>query len=173
MKGQKSYGETVRSVAGFALIGPGLFLLFGHVVGAAGRLSQALNQTSSSGLEVVSTIMLAASWSPTTWRTIWRPCFGPRCWWSWESRCCARLALRKSTQNHRIVPTPASIARNLRKPHFGVSAASCEPRARRQNVNFQARRSKLAAREAYATCLLEPLLASAAWGRRRVCTSKA
>jgi hypothetical protein len=29
MRRQKSYGETVRSVAGFALIGPGLFLLFG------------------------------------------------------------------------------------------------------------------------------------------------
>jgi len=64
MRRQKSYGETVRSVAGFALIGPGLFLLFGHVVGAAGRLSQALDQTASSGLEVVSSIMLAASWSP-------------------------------------------------------------------------------------------------------------
>jgi hypothetical protein len=64
MKRQKSYGETVRSVAGFALIGPGLFLLFGHVVGAAGRLSQALDQTAPSGLEVVSSIMLAASWSP-------------------------------------------------------------------------------------------------------------
>jgi len=34
------------------------------VVGAAGRLSQALDQTASSGLEVVSSIMLAASWSP-------------------------------------------------------------------------------------------------------------
>ena len=64
MKRQKSYGDTLRSVAGFALIGPGLFLLFGHVVGAAGRLSQALDQTASSGLEVVSSIMLAASWSP-------------------------------------------------------------------------------------------------------------
>lgn len=63
MKRQKSYSETVRSVAGFALIGPGLFLLFGHVVGAAERLSQTLDQTSS-GLEVVSSIMLAASWSP-------------------------------------------------------------------------------------------------------------
>jgi hypothetical protein len=64
MRRQKFYGETVRSVAGFALIGPGLFLLFGHVVGAAGRLSQALDQTASSGLEVVSSIMLAASWTP-------------------------------------------------------------------------------------------------------------
>lgn len=64
MKRQKSYGEIVRSMAGFALTGPGLFLLFGHVVGAAGRLSQLLDQTASSGLEVVSSIMLAASWSP-------------------------------------------------------------------------------------------------------------
>jgi uncharacterized membrane protein len=64
MKRQKSYGETLRSVAGFALIGPGLFLLFGHVVGAAGRLSQTIDQSASAGLEVVSSIMLAASWSP-------------------------------------------------------------------------------------------------------------
>ena len=64
MKRQKFYGETLRSVAGFALIGPGLFLLFGHVVGAAGRLNHALDQTASAGMEVVSSIMLAASWSP-------------------------------------------------------------------------------------------------------------
>src|ERR1700739_4647337 len=70
MRRQKSYGETVRSVVGFALIGPGLFLLFGHVVGAAGRLSQALDQTASSGLEVVALIMLGASWGPD------RPAYG-------------------------------------------------------------------------------------------------
>lgn len=64
MKRRNSYGETLRSAAGFALIGPGLFLLFGHVVGAAGRVNHALDQTASAGLEVVSSIMLAASWSP-------------------------------------------------------------------------------------------------------------
>lgn len=64
MKRQKSYGETLRSVAGFTLIGPGLFLLFGHVANAAGRLSQTMDKTASAGLEVVSSIMLAASWSP-------------------------------------------------------------------------------------------------------------
>src|ERR1700741_3387080 len=64
MKPKKSYSEALRSVTGFALIGPGLFLLFAHVVGAAARLSQTLGHTASTGLEVVSSIMLAASWSP-------------------------------------------------------------------------------------------------------------
>jgi uncharacterized membrane protein len=64
MKSRKSYCETLRSIAGFTLIGPGLFLLFAHVVGAAARLSQTLGHTASTGLEVVSSIMLAASWSP-------------------------------------------------------------------------------------------------------------
>lgn len=64
MKSRKSYCKTVRSIAGFALIGPGLFLLFAHVVGAASRLGQTLGHTASMGLEVVSSIMLAASWSP-------------------------------------------------------------------------------------------------------------
>jgi uncharacterized membrane protein len=64
MKPKKSYSEALRSVTGFALIGPGLFLLFAHVAGAAGRLSQTLGHTASTGLEIVSSIMLAASWSP-------------------------------------------------------------------------------------------------------------
>ena len=64
MKTQKSCSEALRSATGFALIGPGLFLLFAHVVGAAGRLSQNLGHTASVGLELVSSIMLAASWSP-------------------------------------------------------------------------------------------------------------
>ncbi len=43
------------------LAGPGLFLLFGHLVDVAGRLSIALGQTASAKLEIVSSIMLAAS----------------------------------------------------------------------------------------------------------------
>jgi uncharacterized membrane protein len=64
MKSRKSYSETLRSLTGFVLIGPGLFLLFAHVVGAASRLTETLGHTASMGLEVVSSIMLAASWSP-------------------------------------------------------------------------------------------------------------
>jgi hypothetical protein len=53
--------EILRSLAGLALAGVGLFLLFGRVMGAADRLSRMLEQTASARLEVVSCIMLASS----------------------------------------------------------------------------------------------------------------
>jgi hypothetical protein len=53
--------ETLRSLAGLALAGVGLFLLVGRVMGAADRLSRMLEQTASARLEVVSWIMLASS----------------------------------------------------------------------------------------------------------------
>ena len=61
MKSRKSCCETFRSITGFALIGPGLFLLFAHFSGAVARLSQTLDHAASAGLEVV---ILASSWSP-------------------------------------------------------------------------------------------------------------
>ena len=64
MKPQKSQFETFRSVAGFVLVGPGLFLLAAHVIAAFGEFSRFLNQTASAKLELVSSIMVAASFSP-------------------------------------------------------------------------------------------------------------
>ena len=64
MKRQKSLFETLRTVAGLMLLGPGLFLLAAHVIAAAGQFSRFLNQTASANLEVVSSIMVAASFSP-------------------------------------------------------------------------------------------------------------
>jgi hypothetical protein len=64
MKGHKSQFENLRSVAGFVLVGPGLFLSTEHVIAAASYFSRFLNQTASVKLELVSSIMLAASFSP-------------------------------------------------------------------------------------------------------------
>jgi uncharacterized membrane protein len=63
MNGQKSQFESLRSVAGFVLVGPGLFLLSAHVITAVSQLSRFLNQTASVKLELVSSIMLVASLS--------------------------------------------------------------------------------------------------------------
>ena len=64
MKEQKSQFERFRSVAGFALVGPGFFLLAAHFIAAAGQFSRFLNHTASAKLELVSSIMVAASFSP-------------------------------------------------------------------------------------------------------------
>jgi hypothetical protein len=64
MAKQQPHPETLRSLAGSALVGPGLFLLFGHLVCAAAQLNRLLNQTPGAGLEVVSSVMLAASFGP-------------------------------------------------------------------------------------------------------------
>ncbi|PYX40812.1 MAG: hypothetical protein DMG81_05100 [Acidobacteria bacterium] len=61
MKRQKTQWERIKTVAGLALAGPGLFFLFGHLVDVAGRLGTVLGQTASAKLEIVSSIMLAAS----------------------------------------------------------------------------------------------------------------
>lgn len=53
--------ETPRSIAGAFLVGLGLFLLFGHVLGIADRVSRVLDQNSGVGFDVGSSIMLAAS----------------------------------------------------------------------------------------------------------------
>ena len=63
MKTQTTQAETLRSVAGALLVGLGLFLLFGHVLGAAGRVSHLLDQNSGASLDLASSIMLAASMS--------------------------------------------------------------------------------------------------------------
>jgi hypothetical protein len=64
MSRQKSQSETFRKIAGFILVGPGLFLLAAHVIAAVGQFSRFLNQTASVKLELVSSIMVAASFSP-------------------------------------------------------------------------------------------------------------
>lgn len=64
MKTQKCQFERFRSVAGLVLVGPGLFLLAANVIAAFGECSRFLNQTASAKLELVSSIMVAASFSP-------------------------------------------------------------------------------------------------------------
>jgi hypothetical protein len=60
MKGQR-INQTFRSVAGSALVGPGLFILFGNLVCAATAISQYLNRTGEEGLSVLPSVIVAAS----------------------------------------------------------------------------------------------------------------
>lgn len=59
MQRQHTHPETLRSLAGSALVGPGLFYLFGHLVWAAALLSRLLDNTAGEGM--LSCVMLAAS----------------------------------------------------------------------------------------------------------------
>lgn len=56
-----THTETPRSIVGAILVGLGLFLLFGHVLGVADRVSRVLDQNCGGSLDVGSSIMLAAS----------------------------------------------------------------------------------------------------------------
>jgi hypothetical protein len=53
--------ETLRSLAGLALAGVGVFLLMGRVLSAADRVSRVLDHTAPATGEFVSWIMLASS----------------------------------------------------------------------------------------------------------------
>lgn len=64
MARQHSHPATLRSFAGSVLVGPGLFLLAGHLLCAASRLSRRFEQTAGLGSEVMSSVMVAASWEP-------------------------------------------------------------------------------------------------------------
>ena len=59
MTGKRAIHKKIRALAGSALVGPGLFVLFGHLVCAAAQLTDLLRSTS--GLGVLSSIILAAS----------------------------------------------------------------------------------------------------------------
>ncbi len=60
MKGQR-INQTFKSVAGSALVGPGLFILFGNLFCAATAISQYLNRTAGEGLSVLPSVIVAAS----------------------------------------------------------------------------------------------------------------
>jgi hypothetical protein len=60
MTRQHTPSQTVKSIAGSALVGPGLFILFGNLDGAAAHLSYLLS-TPGEGLGVLSSVILAAS----------------------------------------------------------------------------------------------------------------
>lgn len=53
--------QTLKSIAGSALVGPGLFILFGNLDGAAVRLSHLLGPAPGEGFGVLSSVIFAAS----------------------------------------------------------------------------------------------------------------
>lgn len=60
MTGRKT-SQTLKSVAGTALAGPGLFILFGHLVGAMNQLHGLLGNAAGQGLSLFSSAVLAAT----------------------------------------------------------------------------------------------------------------
>jgi len=61
MATQHTSCQTLKSIAGSALVGPGLFLLFGNLDGAAIRLSHLLGAAPGEALGVLSSVIFAAS----------------------------------------------------------------------------------------------------------------
>ena len=61
MTGQRKTNQNLKSVAGSALAGPGLFILFGHLVGAFDQLHGLLGNAPGEGLGVFSSVVLAAT----------------------------------------------------------------------------------------------------------------
>ena len=61
MARQRTLSQTLKSIAGSALVGPGLFILFGNLDGAAARLNHLLATPPGEGLGVLSSVILAAS----------------------------------------------------------------------------------------------------------------
>ena len=61
MKTQNLPCEILRSLAGPAIAGNGLFHLFTHVMGATEQLTHTLDQTSSARMQLLSWIILASS----------------------------------------------------------------------------------------------------------------
>lgn len=61
MASRRTLSQTLKSIAGVALVGPGLFILFGNLDGAAARLNHLLATTPGEGFGVLSSVILAAS----------------------------------------------------------------------------------------------------------------
>jgi hypothetical protein len=59
---RQKHPETLKSLAGSVLVGPGLFYLFGQLVWAAAQLSRLLDTTAGEGM--LSCVILAASVGP-------------------------------------------------------------------------------------------------------------
>jgi hypothetical protein len=59
MASQPKDPQTLKSLAGSVLVGPGLFYLFGHLVWAADQLNRLLGDSAGEGM--LSCVMLASS----------------------------------------------------------------------------------------------------------------
>jgi hypothetical protein len=57
-----AHPETLKSLAGSVLVGPGLFYLFGHLIWAATQLNRLLDNTAGEGM--FSCVILASSLGP-------------------------------------------------------------------------------------------------------------
>jgi len=67
MKKRRSTNQTFKSVAGSALAGPGLFILFGHLAGIAGEVHQVVGNAAGQGLAAFSSVVLAATLDQQWW----------------------------------------------------------------------------------------------------------
>lgn len=67
MTGQGTTTQTVKSVAAWVLVGPGLFILFGHLVAMADQVRALEVNVAGQGLSVFSSVVLSASMVQHWW----------------------------------------------------------------------------------------------------------
>jgi hypothetical protein len=67
MAGQRKTNQTFKSVAGSALAGPGLFIVFGHLVGIVDQIHALEGNAAGQGLGVFSSVVLSATLDQHWW----------------------------------------------------------------------------------------------------------
>jgi hypothetical protein len=67
MTGQRKSNQTFKSLAGSALAGPGLFVLFSHVMEVVDQVHALEGNAAGQGLGVFSSMVLAATWDHHWW----------------------------------------------------------------------------------------------------------
>jgi len=106
MTRQHTPTQTLKSIAGSVLVGPGLFILFGNLDGAAARLNHHLGTLPGEGLGILSSVILAASFDHQRFlhgllQMFWPPLLlvivGAALWWD------------ASTDEVKALPTPNKI----------------------------------------------------------------
>ena len=75
---QRTIPQTLKSIMGAVLVTPGLFLLRGDLAGVVARWRHLLGTTTDDGLGILSSVILAASYSPQqllhgVLQTLWLP----------------------------------------------------------------------------------------------------
>ena len=67
MTGQSETNQTFKSIAGSALAGPGLFIMFGHLGGIVDQVHALEGNAAGQGLGVFSSVVLSATLDQHWW----------------------------------------------------------------------------------------------------------
>jgi hypothetical protein len=67
MTGQRTTTQKMKSAAGWVLVGPGLFILFGRLVGVVHQLRALEGNVAGQGISVFSSMLLSATLDQHWW----------------------------------------------------------------------------------------------------------